>query len=188
MQNRTRIAAILSGLLALAWLISSLDLGLLRVRWNDVQHVPFRVKSQLEIAASGIPWKRRSLSLLCADDGTHLMAKGRSTLPTWEREEYRDAIAKTRLTEIIFDISKFEDGIQIRSFQTQSAIVDFDTVDTVVSAPLNRPSRAALLDWYRRGAPQKLSFMRDNADLPGLEAVADQKAVANFFRSCAASS
>lgn len=155
------------------------------VDWMDTEAVPFPVDGKLEIASRWYPLKRSSISLLCGPGGSRLMLKSRLPMPQYVRDNMRTSKAFTSHTAIILDWVRLPRGTVIHSFETKSALLDLGSVDTIVTRPLTRSDQILLMDWFRRGAPQGMSFAAFESGVGKLKARTDFQAVAAFFERCA---
>ena len=182
--------AIISGTLTVVaftalFLFTGYRLDWLFVRWADTQKVPFKVMSALEVASRWSPLKSGSASLLCAEDGVHLMVKGRLPLDSYNRAHTTASADYTSFSEVTFDWMLRPDPT-FRSFRIQSAGVALGSIDTIVSARLRKEDRASLLNWFDRGAPQSMSVWVAEERIDKLEATASAAVVRDFLRQCPA--
>lgn len=156
------------------------------VDWDDTKAVPFKVTDKLEIAAESYVLKQGSLSLLCGPRGPHLMLQTRLPRPrVTESELWPLSQVPNTPTSISFDWQKTKDGVTIPSFDTRFAVVSSGVLDTIVTASLRQKEKAKLADWFRRGAPQSISF--DLGEYGGsrrFNSVSSKEAVHTFFRRC----
>ena len=178
-------AALFGGLLVISlWLGSGYRIDWLFRDWTNTEAVPFNVRGKVEIAARGRLLKSSSASLLCAPDGVHLMLQSRLPLPSFAREDMRPSTSYTSSTQITLDWVRVPRGTMIHSIETKSAMVAFDSVDTVVTAPLTNRDVDTLTDWFRRGAPQHMTFGVSDTGTRGLNGVVDAKTISAFVEHC----
>lgn len=180
--------AIISGALTVVaftalFLATGYRLDWLFVRWTDTQKVPFKVISVLEIASRWWPIKSGSTSLLCGEDGVHLMVKGRLPLGSYIRANTTTSVDYISSSAVGFDWTLRPEPT-FRSFRIQSARVDLGSIDTIVSARLRHEDRALLLNWFERGAPQAISFTVVDESIDKLRATVNAAAVRDFLSQC----
>lgn len=162
------------------FIITGYRLDWLFVRWTDTQKVPFKVISALEIASRWSPLKSGSTSLICGEDGVHLMVKGRLPLDSYIRAHTTASADYTSSSEVTFD-RILHPGPALRSFRIRSARVDLGSIDTIVSAPLRKEDRILLLNWFERGSPQSMSLWVVDERIEKLGATVGAAAVRDFL-------
>jgi hypothetical protein len=151
--------------------------------WTSVDAVPFKVERQIEIASKWRPLKRGSASLLCGADGVHLLVKARLPLHADERP---DARVKGRgsypgFTAVSLGRARMA---ATTTFKIPSGIVEYGTVDTILTARLPRDAQRMLIAWLERGGSEAMSVGVADMAVQGLRPIADPGAAAAFLRAC----